>query len=565
MSPATAAAASARWPGSKGEGALHVQLRDGAVRERRAARSTNRRGSSRRSCAGAQYTEPPDITARICGICPVAYQTSACNAIEDACGVERRRAARRAAPAAVLRGVDLQPRPAHLPAARAGLPRLPGRDRAGARPPGHRRTRAGAEEGRQRDARGRRRPGDPPGQRAASAASTGRRPAAELGPLAERLRRALDDALATVAVGGRRSTSPTSNSTTTCSPLHAPGPLRRSRAATDRAQPAGRRSRPREFTEHVVEHAGAALHRAARRLWTAAATSPARWPGTRSTRRSSRRSPAQAAADAGLGRDSAATRSAASSCAPSRWSTRSRRRCGSSTATSAPHARASRCRPAPGSGHGVSEAPRGLLYHRYETRRRRADRGGDHRPADLAEPGGDRGRPAPRRVGQPRPRRRRADRAVRADDPQLRPVHLLLGALPRASPWIGGDTPHRRHRHRQRVPQRRRCRVDRGRRDQRAEAPWCLCRGRNRGPNGSAGCLVWRSSRIGHRRGDRISIDARPYPSGYSRRCGFSTRKLVRTASMSPRVRTRSDARPGTRRGWWCSPSKPRTWVTVSD
>ncbi|GAA4475533.1 Ni/Fe hydrogenase subunit alpha [Phytohabitans houttuyneae] len=37
---------------------------------------------------GRRYTEPPDITARICGICPVAYQMSACQAIEDACGVE---------------------------------------------------------------------------------------------------------------------------------------------------------------------------------------------------------------------------------------------------------------------------------------------------------------------------------------------------------------------------------------------------------------------------------------------------------------------------------------------
>jgi coenzyme F420-reducing hydrogenase alpha subunit len=36
---------------------------------------------------GRSYTEPPDITARICGICPVAYQTSACQAIEAACGV----------------------------------------------------------------------------------------------------------------------------------------------------------------------------------------------------------------------------------------------------------------------------------------------------------------------------------------------------------------------------------------------------------------------------------------------------------------------------------------------
>src|SRR4051794_21981214 len=37
---------------------------------------------------GRRYTEPPDITARICGICPVAYQMSACLAIEAACGVE---------------------------------------------------------------------------------------------------------------------------------------------------------------------------------------------------------------------------------------------------------------------------------------------------------------------------------------------------------------------------------------------------------------------------------------------------------------------------------------------
>ncbi len=35
---------------------------------------------------GRAYAEPPDITARICGICPVAYQMSACQAIEDACG-----------------------------------------------------------------------------------------------------------------------------------------------------------------------------------------------------------------------------------------------------------------------------------------------------------------------------------------------------------------------------------------------------------------------------------------------------------------------------------------------
>ncbi|HZU80279.1 MAG TPA: nickel-dependent hydrogenase large subunit, partial [Acidimicrobiales bacterium] len=37
---------------------------------------------------GRDFHEAPDLTARICGICPVAYQLSACAAMEDACGVE---------------------------------------------------------------------------------------------------------------------------------------------------------------------------------------------------------------------------------------------------------------------------------------------------------------------------------------------------------------------------------------------------------------------------------------------------------------------------------------------
>jgi coenzyme F420-reducing hydrogenase alpha subunit len=36
---------------------------------------------------GRAFTEVPDITARICGICPVAYQMSAVRAMEDACGI----------------------------------------------------------------------------------------------------------------------------------------------------------------------------------------------------------------------------------------------------------------------------------------------------------------------------------------------------------------------------------------------------------------------------------------------------------------------------------------------
>jgi coenzyme F420-reducing hydrogenase alpha subunit len=37
---------------------------------------------------GRAYHEAPDLTARICGICPVAYQMSAVHAVEDALGME---------------------------------------------------------------------------------------------------------------------------------------------------------------------------------------------------------------------------------------------------------------------------------------------------------------------------------------------------------------------------------------------------------------------------------------------------------------------------------------------
>ncbi|MGH8094547.1 MAG: Ni/Fe hydrogenase subunit alpha [Chthoniobacterales bacterium] len=37
---------------------------------------------------GRDFREAPDLTARICGICPVAYQMSAVHAMEDVCGVK---------------------------------------------------------------------------------------------------------------------------------------------------------------------------------------------------------------------------------------------------------------------------------------------------------------------------------------------------------------------------------------------------------------------------------------------------------------------------------------------
>lgn len=70
----------------EGEGALRVQVAGGRV-ERAELNIYEPPRFFEAFLRGRAHTEPPDITARICGICPVAYQTSACNAIEDACGV----------------------------------------------------------------------------------------------------------------------------------------------------------------------------------------------------------------------------------------------------------------------------------------------------------------------------------------------------------------------------------------------------------------------------------------------------------------------------------------------
>ena len=66
---------------------MSVRLRDGAVERRRAA---HLRAPSllRGAPAGAVVPEAPDITARICGICPVAYQTSAVERAGGRFGVE---------------------------------------------------------------------------------------------------------------------------------------------------------------------------------------------------------------------------------------------------------------------------------------------------------------------------------------------------------------------------------------------------------------------------------------------------------------------------------------------
>ncbi|GHH82862.1 Ni/Fe hydrogenase subunit alpha [Streptomyces sulfonofaciens] len=70
----------------EGEGALHLSLRDGRVEHTR-LRIYEPPRFFEAFLRGRAHTEPPDITSRVCGICPVAYQLTACRAVEDACGV----------------------------------------------------------------------------------------------------------------------------------------------------------------------------------------------------------------------------------------------------------------------------------------------------------------------------------------------------------------------------------------------------------------------------------------------------------------------------------------------
>ncbi|MFU8840052.1 MAG: Ni/Fe hydrogenase subunit alpha [Nitriliruptoraceae bacterium] len=66
---------------------MHVEVADGRV-EKVELRIYEPPRFFEAFLRGRTYLEPPDLTARICGICPVAYQLSAINAIESLCGVD---------------------------------------------------------------------------------------------------------------------------------------------------------------------------------------------------------------------------------------------------------------------------------------------------------------------------------------------------------------------------------------------------------------------------------------------------------------------------------------------
>jgi coenzyme F420-reducing hydrogenase alpha subunit len=71
----------------EGEGALHVRVKDNVVTGVQ-FRIFEPPRLFEALMRGRAYGEAPDIAARICGICPVAYQMSAVHAMEDAFGVQ---------------------------------------------------------------------------------------------------------------------------------------------------------------------------------------------------------------------------------------------------------------------------------------------------------------------------------------------------------------------------------------------------------------------------------------------------------------------------------------------
>jgi sulfhydrogenase subunit alpha len=71
----------------EGEGAMYVRVRDGELEEVQFKIFEPPRFFEA-LLRGRRFTEAPDITARICGICPIAYMASSAQAMERLCGAE---------------------------------------------------------------------------------------------------------------------------------------------------------------------------------------------------------------------------------------------------------------------------------------------------------------------------------------------------------------------------------------------------------------------------------------------------------------------------------------------
>ena len=485
---------------------------------------------------GRGYREPVDITARICGICPIAYQMSACAAIEDACGVEVGGAIRELR-RLIYCGEWIESHALHVFMLHA--PDILGYDSAIEMARDHRGV---VERGLQIKKAGnalhprRRRPRDPSGQRprrrllpraaAARAARAGRaararaRARARGGALDGRPRGARLRARARV----RRA-------------LDA-GRAIRSRAAGS-SRPAGSTSARASTRSTSRSSTSSTRPRCTRGCASAAPTCAARSRATRSTRRSSRRSrarrpPRPASAT------SAATRSAASSSAASRSSTRSTRRCGSSPPTRSPTRPPSRWSRAPAPAAAGPRRRAGCCWHRY-----RLDDDGTILEAKIVPPTSQnqasieadlRGFLAGNLDLDDDRLRHLCEQAIRNHDPCISCATHFLDARGRSRP----ERP--RHRPRQRVARRRR-RRPRRRPRRSATTRACSCTRASR----SACSTRWEGA------DEVIVVDAvalgraarhRPPPRRARRAGPGRAAQAPPTRSASPR-RSRSRARSG--------------------
>ncbi|MDH6678685.1 sulfhydrogenase subunit alpha [Rhodococcus sp. LBL1] len=343
----------------EGEGRLDVTVADGAVEHARLDIYEPPRFFEA-FLRGRDFREPPDITSRICGICPVAYQVSACNALEQACGVTvdpRVRALRRL----LYCGEWIASHTLHIYFLHApdflGLPDSIELARA---------DRAAVERGLALKKAGNAiletiggRPIHPINARVGGFYRAPTR--AELAPLAETLRRALDDALGTVRwVAGFD--FPDVRLDPVLMALHdadgyaiEDGLVRTS---------AGGRFPAAEFADHVRERQvpdSTALH--ARLDGGPVLTGPlARYTLNHSQLSGSA---AAAASEAGLGDECRNPyRSIVVRAVEVTYAVEEALRL--IDAYERPEPAATEIGARAGTGHGVSEAPRGLLYHRYE-------------------------------------------------------------------------------------------------------------------------------------------------------------------------------------------------------
>jgi sulfhydrogenase subunit alpha len=343
----------------EGEGALQVVVENGTVTSAQLQIYEPPRFFEA-LLRGRQHTEVTDITSRICGICPVAYQTSAWNAIEDACDVtvdESIAALRRL----LYCGEWISSHALHIYLLHA--PDFLGYPDAIALATDHREL---VERGLALKKAGNAIL-ERVGGRAIHPVNTRiggfyRAPtAAEFAPLAEQLRHALDDALATVAWVAAFE-FPDLELDHELLAVHEP--WRYAIETGQLATSSGSNFAPSEFEAHVVEHQvqhSTALH--ARLDGQPYLTGPL----ARYTLNYPQLSPIarQAAAAAGLGPScrnpfrSIVVRAVETVYAVDE----ALRVIADYTRPELPGVEVS---PRAGVGHGVSEAPRGLLYHRYE-------------------------------------------------------------------------------------------------------------------------------------------------------------------------------------------------------